>query len=97
MANSDISERIKEAIKNSGGYEAVSLNTGINIRTLTELLLAHTDQKLTNFLAIAEATNTSIYYLIYGISDEEHLNNIPLQEEVRSIMSKLMEQLTEHD
>ncbi|MEI8632582.1 hypothetical protein P4S72_12530 [Vibrio sp. PP-XX7] len=49
MANSDIAERIKEAIKNSGGYEAVSLNTGMNIRTLTRITSGTTDPKLTNF------------------------------------------------
>ncbi|ENY3835640.1 helix-turn-helix transcriptional regulator [Vibrio vulnificus] len=76
MLDSGVSERIKEAIKEAGGYKVISESTGLNTRTLTRITSGETDPKLSNFLSISEATGVSINYLAYGVINgkEEELS-----------------------
>ena len=94
MLDSGVAERIKEAIKEAGGYKAISESTGLNIRTLTRITSGETDPKLSNFLAIAKATNTSLNYLAFGVSTEQETSNA---QSVTSELKKLQDALLQFE
>lgn len=65
MPDQDIAERIRETIKIRGGYERISEQTGINVRTLTRIATGKTEPKLKDVIAISQVTGRSIHYFVY--------------------------------
>ncbi|MBY7781098.1 helix-turn-helix domain-containing protein [Vibrio furnissii] len=59
-------ERFHTAIKENGGYEEISQKTGISVSTLVRIAKGKSEPKLKDAVAIAEATNTSLNYIVYG-------------------------------
>ncbi|EGR2696581.1 XRE family transcriptional regulator [Vibrio parahaemolyticus] len=59
-------ERFHAAIKENGGYEEISRKTGISVSTLVRIAKGKSEPKLKDAVAIAEATNTSLNYIVYG-------------------------------
>ncbi len=90
MSSIDIGNRIKEAIKNAGGYAVISSKTGITTRTLTRITSGETDPKLSNFLSISEATGVNINYLAYGVMNgkEEELS-AQMSEEIQKFQEAM--------
>ncbi|TCW21824.1 helix-turn-helix transcriptional regulator [Vibrio crassostreae] len=88
MLDSGIAARIKEAIKEAGGYKVISENTGLNIRTLTRITSGETDPKLSNFLSISQATGTSLNYLAFGTSTEQESN---ITSELKQLQDALLQ------
>ena len=68
MADLDRSERIKQSVKNNGGYEAVSDITGINSRTLKRMASGETEPKFKDIIAISQATGLSCDFFAFGSS-----------------------------
>lgn len=62
----NLSERIKYAIKDNGGYDFVSEVTDISVSTLKRIAAGKTEPKFKDVVSIAEATRTPIMYLTYG-------------------------------
>jgi hypothetical protein len=63
---SHLSERIKFAIKDNGGYDYISEITEISVSTLKRIAAGKTEPKFKDVVNIAEATRTPLMYLTYG-------------------------------
>ena len=61
-------ERIKQSIKNNGGYESISDITGINSRTLKRMASGETEPKFKDIIALSQATGLSCDYFAFGTS-----------------------------
>ncbi len=62
----NLSERIKFAIKDNGGYDYISEVTDISVSTLKRIAAGKTEPKFRDVVNIAEATRTPLMYLTYG-------------------------------
>ncbi len=63
---SNLSERIKFAIKDNGGYDYISEITEISVSTLKRIAAGKTEPKFRDVVNIADATRTPLMYLTYG-------------------------------
>ncbi|MGD8230415.1 helix-turn-helix domain-containing protein [Vibrio sp. TRT 1302] len=61
-----LSERVKHAIKDNGGYDLTSEYTGISVSTLKRIAAGKTEPKFKDIVSIAEATRTPLMFLAYG-------------------------------
>lgn len=84
-------ERFHSAIKENGGYEEISKKTGISVSTLVRIAKGKTEPKLKDAIAICEATNTKLNYIVYG----EKKNNLIDEgaEELLKVMVKLSDKI----
>lgn len=90
MSNNDKANRIKDAIKSHGGYEAMSDRTGINSRTLKRMSSGETEPKFKDIITLSLATNLSCDYFAFGT---KRLSVKSLEEESRENVNTITHQL----
>lgn len=89
MPNQEIALRIKEIIKDYGGYEKMSERIGIHTQTLLRIAGGKTEPKLKDVISISEATGIKLDYIVYGISDSEAQDVTELSQKVWQLTDKL--------
>ena len=65
-SKSEIAARLKAAIRNAGGNQAVALKSGVPIGTLNNYVRAVSDPKAVALGAIARACGVSLDWLVFG-------------------------------
>jgi transcriptional regulator with XRE-family HTH domain len=88
---SDKAERLHSAIKEHGGYDEISHITGISVSTLVRIAKGKTEPKLRDVVAISEATNTSLNYIVYGKKETSLLDDGA--DELVKAMTKISEKI----
>lgn len=66
MSIEERANRIKDSIKNAGGYESVSAKTGINSRTLKRIASGETEPKFKDIIALNNLTGLGCDFYAYG-------------------------------
>ncbi|BCK31595.1 hypothetical protein VCSRO96_1347 [Vibrio cholerae] len=89
MPNQEIALRIKEIIKDYGGYEKMSEKIGVHTQTLLRIAGGKTEPKLKDVVSIAEATGVKLDYIVYGLTNEESQELSDLSKKVWQLTDKL--------